>query len=283
MVEFNFISKKEAEETCAELTKAMYGNIDSPLQWMKTFSEFLKKELKLQQSLSDPCIFYKKNEGKLVLVLVLYVDDTMCAGERKEVNWAYSMIEKRFKIEKLGKLKKHLGIWWEWKLDKKGNKYLVGKMPNMVKEIGDKFEAATGKRAKRYATPGAPGKTLRKNQGPMIDLDNYRSIVGKIMYYATKIAPDVSNAARELATHLSNPGTEHWRALERCVGYLEQQGDQGLTLRAPTELRSISDCDADYAKDENDRRSIKGDDKYHWRYDHKLDFKETTDSITKQY
>jgi hypothetical protein len=40
------------------------------------------------------------------------------------------------------------------------------------------------------------------------------------MYYTTKLAPELSNVARELATHLSNPGKEHWKALERCVGYL---------------------------------------------------------------
>jgi hypothetical protein len=43
--------------------------------------------------------------------------------------------------------------------------------------------------AKVCATPGTPGKTLKKNEGTMVDLDAYRSIVGKIMYYATKIAP----------------------------------------------------------------------------------------------
>jgi hypothetical protein len=43
----------------------------------------------------------------------------------------------------------------------------------------------TGKKAKAYATPGNPGKTLRKNERAMIELDAYRSIVGKIMYYAT--------------------------------------------------------------------------------------------------
>jgi hypothetical protein len=51
----------------------------------------------------------------------------------------------------------------------------------------------------------------------MVDLDGYRSIVGKIMYYATKIAPEICNAVRELAGHLSNPGEDYWKALERCA------------------------------------------------------------------
>jgi hypothetical protein len=58
---------------------------------------------------------------------------------------------------------------------------------------------------------------LRKNEGTTVDLDGYRSIVGKIMYYATKIAPEICNAVRELAGHLSNPGEDYWKALEKCA------------------------------------------------------------------
>ena len=41
-------------------------------------------EMKLKQSATDPCIFYKQRKGKVVLVLLLYVDDTLFAGEKKE-------------------------------------------------------------------------------------------------------------------------------------------------------------------------------------------------------
>jgi hypothetical protein len=92
----------------------------------------------------------------------------------------------------------------------------------------------------------------------MVEVDAYRSIVGKIMYYATKIAPEICNVVRELVGHLSNPGPEHWKALERCVGYLTDTGTQPICLRKPRVLQSISDCDSDHAKDENDRRIISG-------------------------
>jgi hypothetical protein len=32
--ELSFLSQEE----CADLTRAVYGNIDSPIQWMKTFT-----------------------------------------------------------------------------------------------------------------------------------------------------------------------------------------------------------------------------------------------------
>jgi hypothetical protein len=56
-------------------------------------------------------------------------------------------------------------------------------------------------------------KTLRKNEGTMVDIDSYRSIVGKIMCYATKIASEICNAVRELAgTYQTQekPIGKHW-------------------------------------------------------------------------
>jgi hypothetical protein len=115
-----------------------------------------------------------------------------------------------------------------------------------------------GKPAKIYASPGTPGKKWRTNEGTMLDLDAYRSIVGMIMYYETKIAPEICNAVRELEGHLSNPGEDHWKALEQCVGYLAGEGTKSLCLRKSRVLQLISDCDSDYAKDENYRKSVSG-------------------------
>ena len=129
----------------------MYGNIDAPLSWMRTFSKYLtdpEGPVRMTQCKTDPCIFYKWKDDKLVLILVLYVDDALCAGPRKWVEWAYTMIELKYKIDRLGKLKKHLGTWWEWKIDSEGNIYLVASMPKMIKEIDEKFQEATGRRAK---------------------------------------------------------------------------------------------------------------------------------------
>jgi hypothetical protein len=67
----------------------MYRNIDSPLQWMKTVYNILNYNIlkvdgmNLKQSATDPCIFYTRK--KVVPSLILYVDDTLRAGERKEV------------------------------------------------------------------------------------------------------------------------------------------------------------------------------------------------------
>jgi hypothetical protein len=64
-------------------------------------------------------------------------------------------------------------------------------------------------------------------------LDEYRSIVGNILYYTTKMSTDVKNTARESATHLYNPNKEDWKALEKCVGYIFHPEYEGLILRKP--------------------------------------------------
>ena len=71
-------------------------------------------------------------------------------------------------------------------------------------------------------TPGAPGMTLSKSDLEEPDnINKYRSFVGHLMWYTIKVGPDVANAARELAVHMSRPGTEHWKVLGRLIGYLK--------------------------------------------------------------
>jgi hypothetical protein len=91
-----------------------------------------------------------------------------------------------------------------------------------------------------------------------VKMEAYRSIVGKIMYYTTKIAPELSNVGRELADHLSNPNEDHWKALGRCVGYIQHEQHPGFTFRRQRELMSISDRNSDLFISEINCRSITG-------------------------
>jgi Reverse transcriptase (RNA-dependent DNA polymerase) len=118
MLKLGFITEEDKVNKCIALTKAMYGNIDSLLRWMKMFSKHLMEQLKLQQSMADRCIFYNVKNNKVVLILAMYVDDTLFLGHKEELEWMYREVQKKFKIEKLGRLKKHLGIWHEWNNDK---------------------------------------------------------------------------------------------------------------------------------------------------------------------
>ena len=66
-----------------------------------------------------------------------------------------------------------------------------------------------------------------------------------------------ANAIRELAQHLEAPGEEHWKYINRMVGFLKTRIKKGKIIRKPRELRFIGWSDSDYAK-AKDRKSITG-------------------------
>jgi Reverse transcriptase (RNA-dependent DNA polymerase) len=154
MFNLGFITEEDKLNKCIELTNAMYGNIDSPLRWMKTFSKHLMEQLKLQQSMTDPCIVYTVKHNKVVLILAMYVDDTLCLGHKEELECMYNEIQKKFKIEKLGRLNKHLRIWYESKNDKVTQELnLEASIPKLTEEVIISYNKSIGKKEKLSSVP----------------------------------------------------------------------------------------------------------------------------------
>eukprot|EP00980_Cylindrotheca_fusiformis_P029361 scaffold23450_cov211-Cylindrotheca_fusiformis.AAC.1 len=64
----------------------MYGCVQSPLMFFKTYSKHLLA-IGLTQSLADPCIWYKQDENyELLLIVAVYVDDCIVAGLKREID-----------------------------------------------------------------------------------------------------------------------------------------------------------------------------------------------------
>ena len=57
---------------------------------------------------------------------------------------------------------------------------------------------------KVYSTPGAPGTVLDANDGEPVALEAYRSYVGKLIFFGTKVGPTMVNAVRDAARFMSN-------------------------------------------------------------------------------
>ena len=97
--------------------------------------------------------------------------------------------ENSLKIEQLGPLRKHLGVWWEFCTNHDGKIYLEAPMEKMRNGIILDFEKATGKPVKLFTTPAYAGTTLLSYEGELVQLTEFRSILGKLLYYVNKIAP----------------------------------------------------------------------------------------------
>ena len=154
-------SDKTMREYCIMLEKAMYSTVDAALLWMKDFTKYLKS-ISMKQSHSNPCVFYKQDNGKLTLILAVYVDNTLLAGTEEEKHWIYQNVTEKYSIFKLGRLCKHLGIWYNWKTDNNGKTYVKMTMPKLVDNTVAKYQELAKEDVKQASTPGTPGQILGK-------------------------------------------------------------------------------------------------------------------------
>jgi hypothetical protein len=240
----------------------MYGNVDAALRWIILFTEYLTSEnIGMTQSRTDPCVIFKKSEdGKPLLIVVMTVDDCAVGGKVEAIDWLMTKVEERFKITRGGMLRKHLGVDYEWKKDEKGEMYVEANMKRKLQEIIKSYEEYIGKTVRAYKTPGAPSTVMKKNEKEIENISEYRSIVGKVMFYASKLGPKLVCSSRELATHMSNPGEEHWKGIKHMVGHLKMVLEKpGMILRKPMNLRIISFLDSSYASCADTRRSVSGE------------------------
>jgi hypothetical protein len=168
-------------------------------------------------------------------------------------------ISGRYTITDLGPLKKYLGVSYEWKVDKVGEYYEIA-MKEFTKSMIQDFKTNNGRDAKAYLTPGFPGTSLFElEEGrKIVNLDWYRTAVGKLLWLVKKNAVDCSNIARELSSHMDKPGPDHWKAMERVIGFLNNNINRVLKLRKPTSLTIESFVDSDYATNKDNRRSVTG-------------------------
>ncbi|MFM8621801.1 MAG: reverse transcriptase domain-containing protein, partial [Holophagaceae bacterium] len=258
VVLLGFLDCKSTEGTCAHLGKAMYGTVQAPLAFFKEFARYLKK-IGLTQSETDPCVWYKWRDGRVWLVVAVYVDDVLYAGSPAARNWFKKEIKNRFNIVDLGLVSKHLGVWYKKTKDPWGKVAYELSMTKYQKEIVDDFEKATGRKVTKTATPGYPGESLIRNPTNEIkDIENYRKILGKCMWFCKKIMPECGNAVRELASSMDKPGDAQWRALGRLVGYLATHETAKLILTQPHDLKVYGYVDSNWATNKETRKSVSG-------------------------
>ena len=102
-------------------------------------------------------------------------------------------------------------------------------------------------------TPYDPSVLLRKNRRISRDQMRYSQIIGPLMYLVSAMRPDISFVVSKLSRFVSNPGDDHWHALERVMHYLKGTASYGIYYSGyPRVLEGYSDSnwisDADEIK-----------------------------------
>jgi hypothetical protein len=195
---------------------------------------------------ADKCVYYRFGGGEGV-ILCLYVDDILIFGTNLNViEEVKNFLSKNFYMKDLGVADVILNI----KLQKGENGGVTLMQSHYVEKILSRFGYSD---CKPVSTPYDPSLILRKNKRIMRDQLRYSQIIGSLMYLASATRPDISYAVSKLSRFVSNPGDDHWRALERVMRYLKATASYGIHYTGyPKVLEGFSDAnwisDADELK-----------------------------------
>jgi hypothetical protein len=122
---------------------------------------------------------------------------------------------------------------------------------------------------KCFNMPAIPGTVLRKSaeDGKVLggkDQTILRSGIEKLMYHMQYLHPDIAQAVRDLARHMTRGDETHMAAMLRCMQYLMCTKDAGLLLEPirkwdgtnKFQFKMRGRLDSDYAKDTQTRQSV---------------------------
>ena len=129
-------------------------------------------------------------------------------------------------------------------------------MDKKVSGIVKSFGIYDGKKAKVDDTPGDPNVNLSKHEGQPVDIDEYRSLVGKIMLFATKICLKIDSTVRAPSGYMLFPGPDHWKTVARLIGYIKGMDLRSIIYFEPMSFKTDSLADTDNGNFTETRRSV---------------------------
>ena len=244
------VESETGQKLVCKLNKSLYGLKQSGRNWNKMLHDFLSENGFIQNP-ADHCVYTKETSKGEKIILIIWVDDLIIAGSNSQtIQNVKEILGSKFKMKDLGKLKNFLGIDFtqtDGKIKMNQKRYIM--------KILKRFDMSD---CKARSTP-CEYKQKFDNEGQSIDQKRYREVVGSLIYVMTCTRPDLSFIVSKLSQHLSDPKEQHMVTAKHVLRYLKGTVEQELCYkRSDSKLKLVAYCDADWAADQNDRRSTTG-------------------------
>ncbi|KAF0722124.1 hypothetical protein Ae201684P_020081 [Aphanomyces euteiches] len=221
-----------SELLVCRLQKSLYGLKQAPRQWHK----------KLHAVLAGSIVY-----------LAVYVDDITLAGKSEiELDSVSNAIKAKFQVTDKGELGFILGIHV---VRNRSTKTLKLSQTKFVEELLTRFNMAD---CHPVATPQAQGTATDDIHAEDTRNVPYQSLVGALQYLVSATRPDIANSVRYLSSHNHDHNQTHWRMAKRVLKYLKGTSDKALTFQGTLTGQPVAFCDADFANDLNDSKSVTG-------------------------
>ena len=241
----------EDSDKVFKLHKSLYGLKQAARSWNKTLHDALMKT-GFRQSINDNCLYVLKNDNEECYVIT-HVDDMLLAAKTKTViDKVSKSLNCYFEMKSLGDVKQFLGI----QVSKyKDGSYMINQS-SYISKIAKEFKLEDCKNSKYPLHPGyhkfVDGKELDTN-------NDYRKLIGMLLYISTNTRPDVSAAVSILAQRVAKPRDVDLIEALRVVRYLVTTKNHTLKLFNPQSTISLEAfSDSDFAEDKKDRKSLSG-------------------------
>ncbi|GJT02487.1 zinc finger, CCHC-type containing protein [Tanacetum coccineum] len=181
---------------------------EAPKQWHQKFNEVvLSNGYLLNQA--DKCVYSKFDETGKGVIICLYIDDMLIFGtDQVQVDLIKQFLSSRFSIKDMGEADVILGI--------------------RIKH--------------EMSTPMYISEKLMPNNGQVVSQLKYSRVIGYLIYAMTRTKPDIAFVVGKWSRYTSNPGTQHWQAIQWVLKYLKKTMDYNLTYTGyPSVLEGYTD------------------------------------------
>ena len=136
---------------CLILDQAIYGLVQAARQFFKKMIEVLEKKMNFVQSLNDKYLLMRNDQNGTVIVC-LYIDDTLCVGDKKALVTFKKKIKEYFVTKEEGKVDDYVGY-----MIKRTNSGIILHQSDLIKKIEVQFEQEI-KEIQDYRSLGALGE-----------------------------------------------------------------------------------------------------------------------------
>ncbi|GJY80777.1 zinc finger, CCHC-type containing protein [Tanacetum coccineum] len=232
-------------------TTFLNGELDeeAPKQWHQKFDEVvLSNGYLLNQA--DKCVYSKFDESGKGVIICLYVDDMLIFGtDQVQVDLTKEFLSSRFSMKDMGEADVILGI----RIKHESNGIAISQS-HYIEKVLKKFNYFD---CTPVSTPMDTSEKLMPNNGQAVSQLEYSRVIGCLMYAMTCTRPDIAFVVGKLSRYTSNPGTQHWQAIQRVLKYLKKTMDYRLTyIGYPSVLEGYTD--ASWISNTEDNSSTSG-------------------------
>lgn len=233
------------------LKKSLYGLKQAARVWNQTLHNVLVQN-GCVQSLVDKCLYIRKQDDK-ILYLSIHVDDLLSVSncEKYEKDFM-NIVSSKFELTNLGNVKHYLGI--DIEKDREGN-FLISQ-EKYIDKIIEEANLESGKESKFPLDTGY----FRNYDEELLDTnDQYRKLIGMLLYLSTNSRPDVAASVSILSQKIASPSKTDLNEVKRVIRYLK--GTKTMKLALSDKERGgglMAYSDANWAEDRHDRKSNTG-------------------------